>query len=472
MKAVQELREEHRRVELMLEQAVASLEPFDKAGLAAPLSFFEAVYEGQHERKEEEVLFPALAARLGEMAAGPIRVMEKEHRLARAFVRAARHSLEAAGRGEPGAVARVISSVRSHSDLVRSHIRREETVLFVLAERALLDEDKEILARFRVVLGSPRPIDLPEEPEEIDTVDLHPAKKHEATQVVRLRKEPRHGPATMLDARALAADEPTASEDTALAAKVGNVLFENNGHRVVLLHDFGRGLSVQANQYLIVHDGAGLILDPGGPKVYPDVYAETMLRLGDGQLRYIFLSHQDPDIGTSLNAWLMDTKADAYVSRLWVRFLPHYGIDRLLEKRLRGIPDDGLILDLNGAPIEILPAHFLHSPGNCQIYDPTSKVLFTGDLGAGIGVEYGVVPDFEAHVPYMLGFHQRYMAGNAALRAWVAMARQLDVEIIAPQHGAMFKGRAMVNKFLDWCEELQCGLDLVKQPYRRPTRTA
>lgn len=461
-------------MELMLEQAVASLEPFDKVGLAAPLAFFEGVYEGQHERKEEEVLFPALVARLGEMAAGPIRVMEKEHRLARAFVRAARHSMEAAGRGEPGAIARVVSSIRSHSELVRNHIRREESVLFVLAERALADDDKDLVARFKAVLGAPKPLELPEEPEEIDTLDIKINPRNEPTQVVRVRKEPRNPPpATMLDARALASDEPTVQEGTALAAKVGNVLYDRNGHRVILLHDFGRGLSVQANQYLVVHDDAGLILDPGGPKVYPDVYAETMLRLGsEGQLKYIFLSHQDPDIGTSLNAWLMDTKADAYISRLWVRFLPHYGIDRLLERRLRAIPDDGLVLDLNGAPMEILPAHFLHSPGNCQVYDPTSKVLFTGDLGAAMGVEYGVVPDFDAHIPYMLGFHQRYMSGNAALKAWVAMARLLDVEILAPQHGPMFKGKAMIRRFYDWCENLKCGLDLLDRPYQRPTRLA
>ena len=43
MKAVHELREEHRRVELMLASAVASLAPLDKAGLAAPLSCFETV---------------------------------------------------------------------------------------------------------------------------------------------------------------------------------------------------------------------------------------------------------------------------------------------------------------------------------------------------------------------------------------------------------------------------------------------
>ena len=40
------------------------------------------------------------------------------------------------------------------------------------------------------------------------------------------------------------------------------------------------------------------------------------------------------------------------------------------------------------------------------------------------------------------------------------MVRELDIEIIAPQHGAFFKGKALVERFLSWCEELSCGLDL------------
>jgi flavorubredoxin len=43
------------------------------------------------------------------------------------------------------------------------------------------------------------------------------------------------------------------------------------------------------------------------------------------------------------------------------------------------------------------------------------------------------------------------------------MIRQLDVEWIVPQHGASFKGKEMVNKFLDWLEALECGTDLMTE---------
>ncbi|MCK6552254.1 FprA family A-type flavoprotein [Myxococcota bacterium] len=239
------------------------------------------------------------------------------------------------------------------------------------------------------------------------------------------------------------------------------MLFDDGVHSNVLLHDFGRGLAVQANQYLIVHDGQGMILDPGGPKVYPNLFAEMTQHISPKDLKYIFLSHQDPDIGTSINAWLMDTPAQAVISRLWMRFLPHFGIDKLLEERMTGIPDEGMILDLGGAPLVLLPAHFLHSPGNFQVYDPRTKVLFSGDLGASVDGESGTVEDFDAHARSMLGFHRRYMASEKAMNAWVKMVRTLDVEVIAPQHGPLFQGRDMVQKFIGWCEGLRCGVDLV-----------
>lgn len=246
------------------------------------------------------------------------------------------------------------------------------------------------------------------------------------------------------------------------------VLFDDGHHKNVLLEEFSPGGAVQANQYLIIHDKAGMILDPGGHKIYSKVLLETSHLLGGGELRYIFLSHQDPDIVAAVNGWLMSTDADAYASELWIRFIPHFGVDQLVASRLHPMPDAGMIFDLAGSKLIALPAHFLHSCGNLHLYDATTKILFSGDLGASLGMAYREVTDFDAHVRYMEGFHRRYMASNLVLRAWVSMVRTLDVETIAPQHGAIFRGREMVGRFLDWCETLECGSDLMLGLYKVP----
>jgi flavorubredoxin len=248
------------------------------------------------------------------------------------------------------------------------------------------------------------------------------------------------------------------------------VLYDQNGHRNILLEDYGHGLAVQANQHFIMHGGEGMILDPGGHKVYTQALGATNQLLRPGKLRHIFLSHQDPDIVAAINGWLMTTDADALCSSLWVRFVPHFGVDRLVVDRLKSIPDEGMYLPLGDVEMMVLPAHFLHSCGNFHLYDPVSKILYTGDLGASLGMDYVEVSDFDAHLPYMEGFHRRYMASNRALRAWADMVRTLDVQMIAPQHGALFRGEAMVQRLLDWLSGLECGIDLMADSFRVPTR--
>jgi flavorubredoxin len=248
-------------------------------------------------------------------------------------------------------------------------------------------------------------------------------------------------------------------------------LFERDGHRNILLEDFSTSGAVQANQHLVVHNRKAMILDPGGHKVYSRVIVETNTLLRGARLSHIFLSHQDPDIVAAINGWLMTTDATALASELWLRFIPHFGLDALVAHRLHGLPDEGGVLDLDGVQLQILPAHFLHSCGNFHVYDPISKTLYTGDLGASMDVEDREVTDLDAHIPAMQGFHQRYMGSSRALRAWVRMARQLDIETIAPQHGALFRGRAMVGRFLDWLFQLPCGIDLMEHIYALPTQS-
>jgi flavorubredoxin len=41
--------------------------------------------------------------------------------------------------------------------------------------------------------------------------------------------------------------------------------------------------------------------------------------------------------------------------------------------------------------------------------------------------------------------------------------------MIVPQHGAIFKGKEMVERFINWVENLQVGVDLITQDrYRVP----
>ena len=246
--------------------------------------------------------------------------------------------------------------------------------------------------------------------------------------------------------------------------------FYNDGeHRCIGFYDLVSGQGVQANQFLVVNGSHSALIDPGGDLVYRDLFMQAYRYLFSNSLEYVIGSHQDPDIISSLNQWILGSECKVIVPKLWERFIPHFAPKTDLSGRLIGIPDEGMNIHLGNAILQALPAHFLHSEGNFQFYDPVAKILFSGDMGASMvhGNHAEPVENFAAHVKYMEGFHKRYMSGNKACRFWVNMIRKLDVEWIIPQHGRPFKGKAMIDEFLNWVENLECGLDLMTQDHYR-----
>ncbi len=219
------------------------------------------------------------------------------------------------------------------------------------------------------------------------------------------------------------------------------------------------------NQFLIVQNGSGILIDPGSQSVFDEMYDAVTQYVDPQQLKYIFYSHQDPDVAGSIAEWSVVTPAKIVISALWTRFMSHYGL--MDAGRMNALPDKGARIGFGEDYIQFIPAHFLHSPGNFTVYDSRSKILFSGDIGAAVMSPtdvYKEVGDFAVHRPLLEGFHRRYMAGNRFCRAWVEAVRRHEVAMIAPQHGAVFKGEN-VAKFLEWFENLECGGDRIEALY-------
>lgn len=251
-------------------------------------------------------------------------------------------------------------------------------------------------------------------------------------------------------------------------------LFDQDGHRCVMFTDLfdQAGEVVQSNQFLVVDDDCGAIIDPGGNIAYGELFLAMTRHFPPQRLSAILASHADPDIIASLDRWMTSSgNARLYISRVWERFVPHFCKAGKTDGRIVGIPDAGMHIPLGRGELVALPAHFLHAEGNFQFYDPASRILFSGDLGASMvtGAQAAqVVTSLAGHVPRMEAFHRRYMASNKILRLWARMARQLDIAMIVPQHGAAMSGPA-VREFIAWVETLECGVDLMTaQDYAVP----
>ena len=241
-------------------------------------------------------------------------------------------------------------------------------------------------------------------------------------------------------------------------------LYNDGNHVCVVFRDLVTGDAVQANQFLLIDGDHAAIIDPGGELTYTRLYMALGQYMSVQSLDYVIASHQDPDIVASINKWLVGTDCKVVVPELWERFIPHFTRPGKLNNRMITIPDRGTRLLLGESQLMALPAHFLHAEGNFNFYDPVSKILFSGDMGANL-------PERDLDEPVtrisdvmdaMSGFHRRYMNSNKACRYWAGMVRQLDIEMIVPQHGRCFTGRA-VGEFIDWVSTLECGLDLMTQ---------
>lgn len=245
-------------------------------------------------------------------------------------------------------------------------------------------------------------------------------------------------------------------------------LYRDKNHACLMFTDLIEedGQAIQANQFLIVDNGTGAIIDPGGNLAFNELFMGMSRYFQPQKLAYVVASHADPDIIASLDRWMTSTRAQLVISRIWERFAPHFTKVGKTENRVIGVPDAGGRLPLGKTELVLLPAHFLHAEGNFHFYDPISKILFTGDLGVSLttGAEaQKPVTDLMPHIARMEGFHRRYMVSNKILKLWVQMARQLPIDMIVPQHGAPIMGKQAIGDLFNWLEGLQCGIDLFDQ---------
>ena len=191
-------------------------------------------------------------------------------------------------------------------------------------------------------------------------------------------------------------------------------LFNQDGHLCLMfahLSDEG-GEAVQANQFLVIHGDTGAIIDPGGNMAYNELLLTIGRYFPPSKLDKILASHADPDIIASLDRWMTSTQATLYISRLWERFAPHFCKPGKTQGRIQGIADPGMRIPLGNSEIVALPAHFMHSEGNFQFWDPVSRILFSGDLGVSIGSSADAaqtITSLAPHLPKMEAFHRRYM---------------------------------------------------------------
>ena len=247
-----------------------------------------------------------------------------------------------------------------------------------------------------------------------------------------------------------------------------HVLYEDENHKFVWLGADAENEEnvIQTNQYLIVNRGKGVLIDPGGVHLFSRVISAVSKFISLDDIETVFFSHQDPDVSSGIALWMGVTPAKIYISELWTRFIPHFGI--VDWKRLVTIEETGYSHDLSGSSLLFIPSHFLHSAGCYSLYDTASKILFSGDIGTAVfeDRQYLFADDFESHLKLIDSFHRRYMCSSMVLKKWISIVSKNEIDMIAPQHGAVYRGDS-VPKLFEYLGSLKCGIDNIDELYKQ-----
>ena len=145
------LRKEHDAILKMLgatEEAARRIDAGEEVKgetLEGLIEFFRLFADQCHHGKEEDLLFPLLESRGLPRHGGPTGVMLQEHEQGRALIRQMVEATEACKRHEK-AGDRWAEAARGYVALLRTHIDKENNILFVVAENMLTPEEQKQLA--------------------------------------------------------------------------------------------------------------------------------------------------------------------------------------------------------------------------------------------------------------------------------------------------------------------------------------
>lgn len=218
-----------------------------------------------------------------------------------------------------------------------------------------------------------------------------------------------------------------------------------------------------------------LLVDPGSSSDFAVVSAKIATLIGGmNKVSTLFINHQDPDVGSSASVICAKYAPQASIvcSESTWRLIVHLNlpperfIDTARFPRGFDVPTGHTLLPV--------PSPFCHFRGAVMLYDPETRVLFTGDLFGGLTPleAHGLWGD-ESDWPGMRAFHQTYMPTNRVLTRVMGSIRALDppVEIIAPQHGRLLRGE-FIARFMERLERLPVGLDVLDDVMDDETKAA
>ena len=130
----------------VMERIIGSENP-DITHIASVVDIIRNFADGLHHAKEENQFFPFLANRGFSISQGPVAVMLMEHVRGRDFVKGIAENISLYKGGNLSALGKIYSNMAGYAELLQNHIGKENNILFRMADRALSEEDHQLLLK-------------------------------------------------------------------------------------------------------------------------------------------------------------------------------------------------------------------------------------------------------------------------------------------------------------------------------------
>jgi flavorubredoxin len=184
------------------------------------------------------------------------------------------------------------------------------------------------------------------------------------------------------------------------------------------------------------------------------------------QIVALIYHHIDPDLCGSMSNMVDICKNPKLIvlSEPNNNMFISYYIEREKHALLQSIDEYGLVLNFGDRTLQFFKTPFAHNAGSFVTYDTKTKTLFSSDLFGSLSRQWElfgeleddcyVCEDYERrctrqkkYCPLrdIFEFHKRVMPSEKALQYAMGVIRKLDIAMIAPQHGSIFKKKKDID---------------------------
>jgi len=214
---------------------------------------------------------------------------------------------------------------------------------------------------------------------------------------------------------------------------------------------------LHCNPYLIVDNDEAVLIDSGSRKDFSTVMLKTMRTGTDPKsIKRLIYQHYDPDLCGNI------PHMEAIVDNSDLRIISHRENNYFINYYSTLSPKDcveemGFRYEFSsGRRLEFVLTPYCHAPGSFITYDTATKVLFSSDIFGSYDSYWTYYTEMSkecfsccskteclitagnCHMDGVLEFHRRTMPSLRALNFALDRIGQLDISLIAPQHGSIF----------------------------------